>query len=305
MRAIDLFAGLGGFTEAARMNDIHVTWAANHWDVAIEFHKKNHPAVDHSSQDLQQANWHDVPGHDLLLASPACQGHSPARGKERPHHDLTRSTAWAVVSCAEVHLPKIVIVENVTSFITNWRLFPAWKVAMESLGYAVSPHIVDCADLGVPQSRKRVFFVCTRSKHPIKLKLPKRTAKSAEEIIEWDQHKWSPIIKPGRSLATLSRIANGRKAFGDRFVMPFYSSGSGLTGRCLSRPIGTITTRDTWGIVDGDKMRMFQPSECRKAMTFSDDYHLPVNKKTAVHLLGNAVPPLAASEIIGAALQQA
>jgi len=304
MRAIDLFAGLGGFTEAARLNNINVVWAANHWTIAVDYHKKNHPGVTHYCQDLQQANWHQVPAHDLLLASPACQGHSHAKGKERNHHDGTRATAWAVVACVEVHRPALAVVENVTSFL-SWSLFPAWQSAMEALGYSVSPHTIDCADLGVPQSRERVFIVCTRSKHPIKLKLPKRTAKSAGEIIEWGQHKWSNIIKPRRSLATLLRVAKGREAFGDRFVMPYYGSGSGKTGRCLSRPIGTITTRDRWAIVDGDKMRMFQPSECRKAMTFRDDYHLPANKRTAVHLLGNAVPPLAASEIIHAALQQA
>ncbi len=304
MKAIDLFAGLGGFTEAASMNNINVVWAANHWEIAVEYHRKNHPEVAHSCQDLQQADWHKVPAHDLLLASPACQGHSIARGKERAHHDATRSTAWAVVSCAEVHQPKLIVVENVTTFI-HWRLFPAWKIAMKSLGYAVSPHIVDCADLGVPQSRERVFIVCTRSAQPIKLQLPKLQHKAVDSLIEWDQHRWKPINKPRRSRATLARVARGREAFGSRFVMPYYGSGSGMTGRCLSRPIGTITTRDRWAVVNGDAMRMLQPSECRKAMTFRDDYQLPANKRAAVHLLGNAVPPLAASVLIQAVLTQA
>lgn len=54
----------------------------------------------------------------------------------------------------------------------------------------------------------------------------------------------SPIIKPGRTASTLLRVENGWKRFGERFVMPYYGSGSGLTGRSLNRPIGTITTLD-------------------------------------------------------------
>ena len=53
--------------------------------------------------------------HDLLLASPCCQGHAKARGKKsgNAQHDASRSTAWAVVSAAEFHRPEVVLVENV------------------------------------------------------------------------------------------------------------------------------------------------------------------------------------------------
>ncbi len=72
---IDLFAGLGGFTHAGQMAGITMRWAANHWPLAVQYHAANHPEVAHACQDLQQANWRDVPVHDVLLASPACQGH--------------------------------------------------------------------------------------------------------------------------------------------------------------------------------------------------------------------------------------
>jgi len=302
--AIDLFAGLGGFTEAARISGVEVVWAANHWPVAVEFHRANHPDVTHACQDLHQMNWHHVHPHDVLLASPACQGHSRARGKDRPHHDETRSTAWAVVSCAEVHRPTLAIIENVPDFL-RWSLYPAWKLAMETLGYAVSPHVVDCADLGTPQNRIRVFIICSRSgsNTPLMLTLPKRLHRPVAGIIEWDQHVWRAIERKGRSRATLARIARGRRDHGERFVMPYYGNGSGLTGRCLTRPLGTVTTRDRWAVVAGDLMRMLQPSEYRRAMSFPDHYHLPKTKKTAVHLLGNAVPPVAAAEVIQAALR--
>ena len=103
MDAIDLFAGAGGFTTGATAAGVRVVYAANHWRAAVDAHAANHPDVTHACQDLHQADWHKLPRHDLLLASPSCQGHSRARGKDKPRHDAARSTAWAVVSCAEVH----------------------------------------------------------------------------------------------------------------------------------------------------------------------------------------------------------
>jgi DNA (cytosine-5)-methyltransferase 1 len=295
--AIDLFAGAGGFTTGAEMAGVQVVWAANHWQAAVDVHAANHPGTAHACQDLQQADWRDVPAHDLLLASPACQGHSRARGKEQPRHDAQRSTAWAVVSAAECHRPAGVVVENVPEF-AQWTLFPAWCSAMDALGYAIAPHIIDAADHGVPQHRLRLFIICTRSKHPLHLQLEHRAHVGAKSFVRFDDGKWSPISKPGRSAATLARVAAGRARHGRRFLMPYYGSGSGLTGRCLSRPIGTITTLDRWALVDGDHMRMLSASESRGAMGFPETYRLPAQHRQAMHMLGNAVCPPVARDVI-------
>ena len=299
MKGIDLFAGAGGFSTGATMAGVQVVWAANHWPAAVQVHANNHPATLHVCQDLQQANWADVPAHDLLMASPACQGHSRARGKERAHHDAMRATAWAVVSAAECHRPELVLVENVPEF-AKWTLYPAWCAAMGALGYALAPMILDAADHGVPQHRRRLFIAGTRSKHPVQLELPQREHVGSSKIIDFDAGKWTCVDKPGRSLSTLSRIANGRARFGRRFVAPYFGSGSGLTGRSLDRPVGTITTRDRWAVIDGDRMRMLSVDECRKAMGFPQGYQLPTCTKDAMHMLGNAVVPMVACDVIEA-----
>lgn len=299
MIAIDLFAGAGGFSEGAKMAGVHVAFAANHWQSAVDTHAANHPGTDHACQDLHQTNWRDVPAHDLLLASPCCQGHSKARGKNNgnPQHDESRSTAWAVVSAAEYHRPAFAVVENVPEFI-SWSLYPAWRMAMESLGYCLAPHIIDAADHGVPQHRERLFIVATRSKHPLMLQFPIRDRVPASSFIDFNAGNWQPIEKPGRASATLSRIAEGRRVHGSRFVSSYYGNERG--GRSLSRPVGTITTRDRHAIVDGDRMRMFSAQECRAAMGFPADYLLPESHRLAVHLLGNAVAPPVARDVINA-----
>lgn len=299
MNAIDLFAGAGGFSTGARMAGARVLWAANHWPLAVQWHAANHPDVEHACQDLQQADFRTAPAHDLLLASPACQGHSPARGREQPHHDAQRATAWAVVTCAEVHRPPAVIVENVPAY-ASWVLYPAWCAAMSALGYALAPMVLDAADHGVPQQRRRLFIVATRSKHPIELRLPRRPHRAAGEVIDFQAGRWSPIARPGRSQRTLARIAAGRRQFGQRFLAPYYGSGSGETGRSLERPIGTLTTRARWAVIDGDRMRMVSAVEGRKLMGFPADYALPANEAQAWHLIGNAVAPAVACDVIQA-----
>jgi DNA (cytosine-5)-methyltransferase 1 len=297
MRAIDLFAGAGGFSTGAAMAGCRVVWAANHWPAAVQVHANNHPDTQHVCQDLQQADWTQVPAHDLLMASPACQGHSSARGKERPHHDAQRSTAWAVVSAAECHRPAVVLVENVPEY-GRWVLYPAWCAAMHALGYALAPMVLDAADHGVPQHRRRLFIVGTRSKHPIELTLPQRAHAAAASVIDFDRGEWSRVVD--KVPATQARVRRGRACLGRRFVMPYYGSGSGLTGRSLERPIGTITTKNRWGVVDGDRMRMLLADESRGFMGFPDDYLLPASVTEATFMLGNAVCPPVACDVINA-----
>lgn len=300
--AIDLFAGFGGWTCAAKMAGFRVRWAANHSKDAVHWHAVNNPEVQHACQDLHQADFRDAPAHDVLLASPSCTGHTHARGEDRPGHDAARATAWAVVTCAEVHRPPVAVVENVVEFL-DWVLYPAWRTAMEALGYAVSPHVLDAADHGVPQNRERVFLVCTRSMAPLVLALPEREHVAAETIVEWDAYPWRPVQRAGRSPWTLRQIQHGRDLGLNRFLLPYYKSarqGKNPGIRTLDRPIGTLTTLDRWGLVDGDRMRMVQPTEARTAMSFPDWYQMPTDRRTALHLLGNAICPVVGADILTA-----
>lgn len=297
MTGIDLFAGAGGFTTGAEQAGIRVIWAANHWPAAVATHRTNHPRTIHACQDLHQCDWSAVPRHDVLLASPACQGHCRARGKDRPHHDAARSTAWAVVSCAEAHRPEFLIVENVVEFRT-WKLFASWCEALQTLGYALAPTEIDAADLGVPQHRRRLFIVGTRSKSPIRVHLPRRPHVPARSVIRWESAAWAWV--DAKCQRTRARVEAGRAQHGRRFLIPYYGSARG--GRSLDRPLGTITTLDRYGLVDGDRMRMLTVEEYRDAMAFPASYALPANRRTAIQLLGNAVCPPVSEALIRAVL---
>ena len=53
-------------------------------------------------------------------------------------------------------------------------------------------------------------------------------------------------------------------------------------------------------MIDGDRMRMLQVSEAKAAMGFRSTYVLPGAKKPAMHMLGNAVPPIVAADVLEA-----
>ena len=149
MKAVDLFAGWGGFTEGATAAGADVLFAANHWPLAVEAHASNHPNTEHACQDLRQMDWATLPKHDVLLASPACQGHSPAANASRKRdavanaHDALRATSWAVVDCVEVCRPSAFVVENVPRF-ARWgpngkpgAFFEHWLDSFRIRGYEV------------------------------------------------------------------------------------------------------------------------------------------------------------------------
>jgi DNA (cytosine-5)-methyltransferase 1 len=288
MRTVDLFAGFGGFTTGAESAGAKVLWAANHWPVAVKVHAHNHPHVEHACQDLMQCDWTRLPrGIDLVLASPACQGHSrasqPKRGKQ---HEIMRMTAWAVIDCLEVTRPRSVLVENVPAFL-KWPLFDTWKQAFDRLGYHVTVQVLDAAKCGVPQRRKRLIVSGNR-KRAIEIKEPGTTEQPFAEHIDWNAGKWKPIAKAGPDAR--QRMVAAALFRGGRCLVQHVTGHRGIG---LDEPIRTITTKMQWCLVDGDRYRFLTPREIARGMSFPDSYEIPdgIGATLAIKGFGNAIPP--------------
>jgi DNA (cytosine-5)-methyltransferase 1 len=292
MRAIDLFAGAGGFTLGAQRAGADVLWAANHWPEAVQAHATNHPNTIHSCQDLRQADFTNIPDHDILMASPACQGHARARGQERPHHDALRSTAWAVIAAVEAKHPTHVLVENVPEF-TSWALYPVWRQALTTYGYHVTEHVLNASDFGVPQQRKRVFVLASKHKHEI---APPRNniPTILQDVVDFNVGRWSPIDQ--KVPATRDQARRAQEKHGSRCAIVY--NGSRNAGRPLNQPAPTITTVDRIALLDDTRMRMLTIDECKRIMGFPETYQLARRKKDSLKLLGNAVCPPVAEHII-------
>lgn len=301
MRAVDLFAGWGGFTLGAELAGARVAWAANHWPLAVETHVANHPHVEHACQDLRQADWTSLPSFDLLLASPACQGHSQAsQSRRRRYHDAMRATAWAVVDCVEVTRPRVFVVENVLDF-RRWALFDLWCEALRLLGYELTIFDALASRHEVPQRRLRLFLVGALGRRIPPLAPRFRGEPPFGPCLEQDAGGWRPVglAKPGAR----ERIHAGRR-LGRRYLVQHVT---GHRGVGLDEPIRTITTKDQWIVVDGDRYRPLTLREYARAMSFPDSYRWPAQASRAdvVKGLGNAVPPLLARDVVAHVMEAA
>lgn len=169
----DLFCGAGGSSLGAALAGARLLMAANHWSTAIDVHQAHFPEARHDCADITQVDPRRYPRTDILLASPECTNHSQARGVSRKRQDpslwdapdpaaeRSRATMWDVPRFAEQMDYAAVVVENVVE-ATKWRLWPAWWMAMEALGYVGRVLSHNSMHHGVAQSRDRIYVVWTK-----------------------------------------------------------------------------------------------------------------------------------------------
>lgn len=299
----DMFGGMAGWAVAVEGIDaLELVIAANHNDHAVAAYRANHPRVRVEQQDLQQADFRRWPRLDVLLGSPACQGHSrnSSRGGTgqrgtAPKHDADRSTAFAVLTCAEVHRPRVVVVENVPE-MRKWVLYRTWMQGLRDLGYTTTEMVLDAADYGVPQERLRLFVIATLDGHKRRFEHepPKQPRIPARAIVDLRRRDGWKLVRHAAA-GVQARVARARAG---RFPTgPFITNNvTNHPGRSLDRPLGTITTAPAhWGVVRpsprGDEYRWLSIQELRAACDFAPTYWLPATQKHATRLLGNCVPP--------------
>lgn len=188
LRVIDLYAGAGGTsTGCARACkslglSIQLT-AINHWPVAVESHKKNHPWAEHLCISIEAVDPRTVVPDgrvDLLVASPECTHFSNARGG-RPTNDQLRASSWNVLRWLELLDVKAILIENVPEY-RNWgpigengrpikerkgETFQAFINGIKSFGYSVEHRILNAADYGEATARKRLFVIARKDGQPI------------------------------------------------------------------------------------------------------------------------------------------
>lgn len=183
LNTVDLFCGAGGASTGlelalSHLKMCHKGLAINHWAVAVDTMKRNHPDIDTKQMSIEEAVPADlVPGGevDLLWASPSCTHHSRAKGG-KPRSNQLRAQPELVLTWLDQLFVRRIIIENVPEFV-DWgplnkdgkpikRLkgscFRSWVAAIEARNYTVEWRIVNCADYGDATSRRRFFLKAVR-----------------------------------------------------------------------------------------------------------------------------------------------
>lgn len=126
---------------------------------------------------------------DFLIATPPCQGMSLAGRMQE--NDPRNSLIKYVIKLAQELQPTNILIENVPKVLKTYLVHKGEKLKitdfikkeLEPLGYIINSVVVDAADYGTPQSRKRAIYLI--SKHS-KWELPKKEKKiTVREMIEY------------------------------------------------------------------------------------------------------------------------
>lgn len=252
----DLFCGAGGTSKGAKsaFTELGLTMelvALNHWDVAVETHRRANPTARHYCQDIAAARPIVIvpEGYlDLLMASPTCTHHSRARGG-RPTSDQQRTDPWHIITwCTELRVKRLLI-ENVPEYV-EWgpvdrrtgkpvksrkgEYFRAWIRTLEALGFKLEWHVANAADFGDATTRQRFMLsgrsdgkrlrspVSTHSAEgPASLFALKRW-RSARDIIDWRLKGRSIYGRPQPlKFKTLKRIESGLIKLGGDAASPY------------------------------------------------------------------------------------
>lgn len=309
IRALDLFSGAGGSSWGARAAGVEIVAAFDLWPLAGETHKINFPETEFINSRLEDFKVEDLKMKfgkiDLILASPECTNHSPAKGN-KPRCEESKNTAFQVVRFAKTFKPRWIVIENVVS-MRRWSRYAEFKTALETLGYKLREQVLNAADFGVPQSRRRLFMLADRKKQPVKIVLRKRVVKKVADIVDLNgAYRWTPLRAPKRATATLQRADRGIAAMGASkpFLLVYYGSDGAGGWQRLNRPLRTITTLDRFALVKPDEqnghvMRMLQVPELQAAMGMPAKMKLEAGtRRDRIKMIGNAVcPPVMRSVI--------
>lgn len=298
LRFADIFCGGGLGARGAIQAGCTPVLAVDIWDVATATYADNFPTARVITSSVQKLSpLACSPGRvDLLLASPECTNHSPAKGAA-PRSESSRRTAFSVLVWAAALHPRWIIIENVLQF-RNWRSYRALMAEFQALGYMSSETVVDSADFGVPQARRRLIITFERGNTPPGVVVPTRRARrNAAEILD-ARGTWSttPLFSERRAKATLIRAAAAIEMLGSStpFLIVYYGSDGGGGWQSLDEPLRTVTTLDRFALVEKIRgeylMRMLQPQELARAMGVSAIHKFRYGtRRDKIKLCGNGV----------------
>ncbi len=162
---IDLFCGAGGFSLGLSRKNIEIIIANEiEKDFAKTF-KLNHPKTKMLNEDIHNIDFKKelkkigYKTIDILCGGPPCQGFSTVGSKNKK--DKRNSLFWEFLRAVNETTPKAVIFENVSGFksLYNGQAYETLISELENIGYKVFSNVLNAADYGLPQLRKRTIII--------------------------------------------------------------------------------------------------------------------------------------------------
>ena len=190
LKVVELFAGVGGFRLGLeKLNKYEVIWS-NQWEPQtktqhaslIYEHRFGHDG--HSSDDIETVPTNEIPQHDLLCGGFPCQDYSVATTLKNSKGLIGKKGVlwWSIHRILNEikDKPTFLFLENVDRLLKSpssqrGRDFAVMLQSLNDLGYSVEWRVVNAADYGMPQRRRRVFFLGYKKDSKVYKQLKKST----------------------------------------------------------------------------------------------------------------------------------
>jgi len=253
----ELFAGVGGFHLGLERSGWKVVWA-NQWEPgkkeqhAANCYRGHFPETPFVNDDIARVKG-QVPSHTLLVGGFPCQDYSVATTKA---HGITGKKGvlwWEINTILQAKIDEgrtvpYVLLENVDRLVKSpsdqrGRDFGMILACLDRMGYAVEWRVINAADYGFPQKRRRTFIFATRASGPI----DELYGGANEAKVVLERGFFAPIFKvrsDGSNRSAIDLPAD-LQVLSDRFSFDFQNAGYVSNGR--------IFTIKTTPVFQGDR----------------------------------------------------
>ncbi len=317
--AVDLFAGCGGLSEGLRQAGFRTVAACEIDPIAVATYKLNHPDVIVFEGDIKLVDTSKVKkvlggeSLHLLAGCPPCQGFSSLRrlNKKRSARDGRNSLVDEYYRFVKGLKPLTIMMENVPG-LQNYFKFQNMLRKIKKLGYMLDTAVVNVADYGVPQRRRRLILVgslLNEIKIVPGLNIKKTVAMcigSIESIRETKDPLHKIVASHTEKIMEMIRLipkdGGSRTDLPEKYILECHKRKNvGFNDIYGRLKWDSYSSTITGGCLNPSKGRFLHPSEDRSItareaallQTFPMDYKFPLNAtKTKIALMiGNALPP--------------
>ncbi len=194
IRVVELFAGVGGFRIGLEgASDAYETIWNNQWEPSTQHqdaslvYRARFGTKGHSNKDINLVKTEEIPDHDLLVGGFPCQDYSVAATLSRSGGiEGKKGVLWwqiyRILQEKGENRPQYVFFENVDRLLNSpatqrGRDFAIILASLADLGYIVEWRIINAADYGMPQRRRRTYIVGYQHETPL--------AEKMEQLAEW------------------------------------------------------------------------------------------------------------------------
>lgn len=282
---IDLFAGIGGIRMGFERNEFKCVFSSE-WDT---FSQKTYSTNfgEMPKGDITNINAKSIPNHDVLTAGFPCQPFSTIGKREGFDHPTQGTLFFDIVRILKEKKPRGFLLENVAGLKNHdeGRTFDLIIDTLKNeLGYCVDSRVLDSADYGVPQHRKRIYIVGFKktSTNSIDFNWPVQSDLKVGIGQFIESHKQGYNISKHLQRSYIFKKNDGRPQIVDK-DSDFPIKTLVATYHKIQRLTGTF-------VKDGETgLRLLSENECKATMGFPKDFTFPVSRTQMYRQMGNSV----------------